>query len=79
MGKQTGGGEYERGGGRIHILSEGANTGDTRHVCGIHDRLRIGGRTALMGLHLERVPKIRTERGKRKAGQRERKDARTKG
>eukprot|EP00965_Chrysotila_dentata_P152128 5026977-Pleurochrysis_carterae.AAC.1 len=70
MDKQARGGEDERGGSRIHISSEGAYNGGTDHVCGIHDRLRNRSRTTLVGIHLEGVPKIRTERGQRRVGQR---------
>eukprot|EP00965_Chrysotila_dentata_P203844 6181982-Pleurochrysis_carterae.AAC.4 len=44
MGKQAGGGEYERGGCRSYTQGEGINNGGTIHVCGTHDRLRDGGR-----------------------------------
>eukprot|EP00965_Chrysotila_dentata_P036615 1219008-Pleurochrysis_carterae.AAC.1 len=74
VGKQGGGGEYERGGGRTHMQGAGANNGRTCHVCGTHDRLRGGGRATDMELHLERVPKVRTERGQREIGQRKCKD-----
>eukprot|EP00965_Chrysotila_dentata_P019642 652349-Pleurochrysis_carterae.AAC.1 len=63
MGKQAGGGEHEWGGSRSHTQGGEANNGGTGHICGTHDRPRGGGRTTLMELHLERVPKVRAERG----------------
>eukprot|EP00965_Chrysotila_dentata_P119179 3940008-Pleurochrysis_carterae.AAC.1 len=63
MGKKAGGGEDERGGNRLNTQGEGASNGMAGYVRGTHDRLWNRGRTSLMELHLERVPKVRAERG----------------
>eukprot|EP00965_Chrysotila_dentata_P100454 3319950-Pleurochrysis_carterae.AAC.1 len=63
VGEQVGGAEHERGESSTHTHGEGVSNGGSCHVCGTHDRLWDRRTTTIMESHLERIPKVRTERG----------------